>query len=272
MSDIINTNLPSKRGYKGFDKNLKCKNYQYSSDVLNIEIIVPDSGKTGLHFCSTLSGCFDTYSNNGENVFAEVESFGTVHTNDCKLFATNCIKIVKILTKDEISEIVNNENKAYVLANRESVFNIELVTKLQQTYPNLIIGGSIGLFLQGIVLDRIETDLDIILPYWDNIFNSEFLATINKSEKNTLNIDNGTHIMSGADFDEQGTICHNNRWIKYDLVVSPKTKFKVVTYNDFKFKVIDWKDTLEYKLKYAKSGNEKHNNDLIKMLNLNKNK
>jgi hypothetical protein len=268
----INTNLPLKYGYKGFDKNLKCKSFQYYRDDINIETVVPKSGARGLHFHSTLSGCFDFYSNNGENIFAEVESFDKIETNDGKTFATNCIKIVKILTKDEICKIVENETKLTMLAKCESIFNIELVTKLQQTYPNLIIGGSIGLFLQGIVLERDVTDLDIILPYWDNIFNSEFLQIIDKSETNTLNVDTGTHIMSGADFDEQGTVLYNNLWIKYDLCVSPKTKFKVVTYNGFKYKVADWKDTLAYKLKYAKNGNEKHNNDLIKMLNLNKNK
>jgi hypothetical protein len=120
---------------------------------------------------------------------------------------------------------------------------------LQAKYPQLIVGGSVALFLHGIRLkrwDNVKSDLDIITPYYTLIEGS--VSETNKP--------------SGCDFDYS----INLNGTKIDCLIEPKAKYEIVKFNDVNYKVVPLLTIIEAKLRYALKGNQKHIDDLNKML------
>ena len=120
-------------GYKGFNRDLKCRGFQYEigkTYKINEEPILC---RRGFHFCEQLSDVatyypftkYDVYYdpyygsritgfNKSPNRYCVVEAIGDICENkelgsDTK-HATNKIRIVRELNQKEISEILHKEN------------------------------------------------------------------------------------------------------------------------------------------------------------------
>lgn len=91
-------------GYKAFDQNFTCKDFQYEVGKTyklkgKIEIC-----KNGFHFCKNLIDCFGYYPTNSR--IAEVIALGEVITEDDKS-CTDKIHILRELSREEILQKVN---------------------------------------------------------------------------------------------------------------------------------------------------------------------
>ena len=84
------------KGYKGFDKDLKCRDYQYETGKEYEQPGQPRCCDNGFHFCENPFDVFSYYSLDGQNRFCEVEAIGEIHkqldSDDTKV-ATSKIKI-----------------------------------------------------------------------------------------------------------------------------------------------------------------------------------
>jgi Pentapeptide repeats (8 copies) len=95
------------RGYKAFDKDLKCRGYQYEIGKTydhngNIKIC-----ESGFHFCLNPADVFDYYSFAPETRVCEVEAGGNSVT-ECNKIVTKCITIIREIGKDELLRLVNS--------------------------------------------------------------------------------------------------------------------------------------------------------------------
>ena len=84
------------KGYKGFDKDLKCRGFQYEVGKTFEEDVVPKVCEKGLHFCEYPLDVLAYYPPVDGNRFCEVEALGDIakndHCDDTKV-ATNKLKI-----------------------------------------------------------------------------------------------------------------------------------------------------------------------------------
>ena len=112
--------MENKIAYKGFNVNssnqLYCRDYMF--EVGKEHSL---SGKlrmcgNGFHFCWELNNIHEFY-NLGNSVICEVEILGDIlNDSDMKKSCTNKLKILRILTKDDVLKISNNgvDNTGYV--------------------------------------------------------------------------------------------------------------------------------------------------------------
>ena len=80
------------KGFKGFDKNMQCRGFQYEENKEFKEDVEPTLCNKGLHFCESPLDVWGYYPPNEENIFAEVEAKGKVKTEGDKS-VTNHLKI-----------------------------------------------------------------------------------------------------------------------------------------------------------------------------------
>jgi hypothetical protein len=129
------------------------------------------------------------------------------------------------------------------------------VRKLQEVNPNLIIGGSISLYLQGVRLERFKNgdiDYDITLPYYQLL-----------EVKDGISIKKGEDRPSGSDYGE--TILIDN--VKADLRVDPSQKYQIIDYKGFKYKIVPLETIIKAKAEYALTKwGLKHKNDILEMI------
>ena len=111
-------------GYKGFDKNFKCRGFQYEVGQTykfdgELEIC-----KCGFHFCDTPLAVFEFYSP-ADSRFALVEAVGNVVKGDENKhkFCTDELKIIKELTLDELIAAVPTKNAATNTGNCSAATN-----------------------------------------------------------------------------------------------------------------------------------------------------
>ena len=101
------------RGYKGFEYDLTCSGYQYRIGEVFAYPHFPVAGLQGFHFCKNLKDVFRYYPPypSAKNVYCEIEAIGRVSQSsfDPEKFCTDCIRIVRILTPDEVVEQVKQE-------------------------------------------------------------------------------------------------------------------------------------------------------------------
>ena len=100
------------KGFKGFDKNLCCRGYQYEVGKTyemdeNIELC-----ERGFHFCKSLFNVHNYYNfNNEDNRYCEIEALGKViDTGDKEKSVTNIIKIVREIPKEEFIQMSNTDS------------------------------------------------------------------------------------------------------------------------------------------------------------------
>ena len=96
------------KGYKAFDKDLKCRGFQYavgSTAEVSGEIALCGNG---LHFCQELKNVFNYYEKSYENTrVCEVEAIGEIKTDEDKS-VTNKLRIVRELSKEEIKNLTGD--------------------------------------------------------------------------------------------------------------------------------------------------------------------
>ena len=95
------------KGYKSFDIGLKCRGFQYE-----IGQTYKHNGKiqlcvSGFHFGKKATDCL-YYRSAFESEFAEIEATGKVIEDEDKC-VTNEIRIVRLISHSEFSELVNSE-------------------------------------------------------------------------------------------------------------------------------------------------------------------
>ena len=93
------------KGYKGFDKGLTCRGFQYKVGETykhDGEIILC---KVGFHFCKNIADVAYYYTHK-DSEFAEIEAIGKVVEGDNKC-VTNKIKIIRIINQSEFYELAN---------------------------------------------------------------------------------------------------------------------------------------------------------------------
>ena len=92
------------RGYKAFNKGLKCRDFQYEfgKDFYYEGII--ELCRSGFHFCKSLGEVYNYYSFSSDIVVCEIESEGDVIDEDgSKKSVTNHLRIVRMLNPEEAS-------------------------------------------------------------------------------------------------------------------------------------------------------------------------
>ena len=104
------------KGYKGFDKNLKCRGYQFERGKTFEEKEKPMCCNNGFHFCEYPLDVFSYYAPS-DSRFCEVEALGDIDKEEKNTkIATNKIKIgaelnFESLTKAAINFIYERVNK-----------------------------------------------------------------------------------------------------------------------------------------------------------------
>lgn len=256
--------MNSKFAFKGFDKDLKCRGFQYvEGETYTMDENQISLCNRGFHFCYRIKDVFQFYRNDGKNQFAIIEPLGKVLKSSDKS-VTNQIKIVKVLSPSELDKILINEDLEYY---ENEVFVLDVVQELQKKF-NLSVGGSVALFIQGLVLNRESNsvDLDIILPYYQRLD----MNNTNDDSSCIEEIEEFDGKASGNDFSQTyGLTTKDGRFIKMDVRVRPEQKYEVATYNGFEYRVCDIFTILEAKMRYAMGGDKKHREDLYKLLNYN---
>lgn len=135
---------------------------------------------------------------------------------------------------------------------------LRLAKDLQLVHPELIIGGSLGLFLQGVVLQRVKdgniSDIDFISPHYVCFENTDDLRVAD-TEEDDKGYDN--------DFEIKTTI---NGYV-VEVAIDPKSPYTFAEYEGVKYKVNTLENIWAAKIKYK---NKKHRADLRDALGLNK--
>ena len=95
------------KGYKVFNKDWTCKDFQYEvGETYEMDLPISICSR-GFHFCEKLINCFNYYQFHSGNKVAEVEAIGEIETDGSGKSVTNKIKIVKELTWHDVLELVN---------------------------------------------------------------------------------------------------------------------------------------------------------------------
>lgn len=226
-------------GVKGFDKDLKCRDTQFTiGETFEIQE-TPRLCKRGFHFSRNLKQAMEFYPHKNGNRYCEVLALGDIENGDDKL-VTNKIKILRELTQDDICATLEG-------------INLTMVRKAVQNGG--IICGSFALKLQGFDLGRPIKDLDFIFP--DNnavnvVFKDLDIAVM------------GSWIVENKNVKNRRAFFDKDYKLTYDVFIKEDESFREVTYFGEKIRVADplriWKE----KLNYAFMGNTKHAKDFQK--------
>lgn len=126
------------------------------------------------------------------------------------------------------------------------------VQQLQIKYPEIIISGSVALFLHGCRSSRWDSktykpDFDLILPRYMVLEGPGIVKVADHPYP------------SGNDFDE----VYSFEEVKLDVRIDPYQRWEWIKYDGFDYKVSDPLDIIAAKIKYVKqSGGGKHRMDL----------
>jgi len=242
-----------KTAYKGFDKDLKCRNEQFQVGVIyskNNGTLNPKTcSSDGYHYCDKLADVFKHYPADSNNRFCEIEILGP-YTDDTHKSITTAFRIIRELSKEEVLRI-----------KEDSYFQLDLLQTIQKQYPMFIIAGSTALYLHGVRLKRWKgirsSDFDFISPYY---------VAPESNEELDLNLDFTNDKASNNDFDYTFSV----NGTKVDFKVDPKHRYEVITYKGVKYKISPLLTILEAKMRYAMAGDSKHKHDIEEMVLHNK--
>ena len=96
------------RGYKVFNPDWTCKNFKFEVGKTYEMDETPKCCSRGFHFCTELNDCFNYYSFDENNKFAEIEALGEIDSDaDGRKSCTNKIKIVREISWEEVMRMVN---------------------------------------------------------------------------------------------------------------------------------------------------------------------
>ncbi len=238
-----------KIGYKGFDKDLRCRGYQFEIGKVHElpykETITPCTGD-GFHYCNSLTDVYSYYQANGHNRFCKIEIIGNFKDEGNKS-SSNSIRIIEELTQGIYEEKV------------ESKMKLPVLRSIQKDYPMFHVGGSVALFLHGIRLKRWNSsgvsDIDLISPYF-------VLVEGDGDEIEVKQLDGKG---SANDFDETFLYCFDGESTKVDYRIDPKQRYEIIEHKGFKYKVSPLEIIMAAKFKYALNGQSKHKNDVYEI-------
>lgn len=234
-----------KYGYKGFDKDLKCRDHQFTigevatkpeKDVISL------CSADGFRYCNNLTDVFSHYPKNSTNRFCKIEILGNFKDDDGKSITTS-LKVVEEITPEALDDLTYMDN-----------INLDTIRKIQRFNPLVHVGGSAGLFLHGVRLKRLRkkgsSDIDIVAPFYIQL----------QGEKDD-EIEHYDGKSSGNDFDETIIYCGT----KVDMRVDPKQRYEVIEYDGFSYKVSLLEVIMAAKFKYALNGQKKHKEDVYEI-------
>ena len=115
-----------------------------------------------------------------------------------------------------------------------------VLLEFQQRYPNIYIGGSVALILQGIIPYRVPKDIDIISPNRIHIYD-------------IFNVDK-PHSKIAKRYRHQGFL--------FDLFINPNAQYIEYIYNGCILKLSPADEVYQWKLREQNVHREKHVNDL----------
>lgn len=99
------------KGYKVFNPDWTCRNFQYEVGKTYKMGASPNVCKKGFHFCEKAVDCFKYYDFDSHNHVAEVEAIGEISkSDDDSKCCTNKIKIIRELLWHEVLDLVNTGN------------------------------------------------------------------------------------------------------------------------------------------------------------------
>ena len=87
-------------GFKAFDKNLKCRCFQYEIGHTYEFDGKPIVCKQGFHFCKSIAETYNYYPMSEDVRICRVEAIGEISTDDELKYCTNKIKICEEVTED----------------------------------------------------------------------------------------------------------------------------------------------------------------------------
>lgn len=222
---------------KGFDKDLKCRCFQYKAG----EVFKHD-GKirlcsSGLHYCNTFDDVLRFYPNRNGNRYFIVEILGEYEEGIDKC-ATNKLRLVEEFMPSALNKF------------HKQMYGIKELKKLNDL--GYVIGGSLALLIHGYKIDRSIKDIDLIT---DITKDEDLIAKIEKDFKGKKR----TNIFSGRDSFMGLTGIYGE---KYDILCLNEIPSVKRVYNGIEFKIMDEVAIWQYKLNYALNGNIKHMDDI----------
>ena len=130
-----------------------------------------------------------------------------------------------------------------------------VLREFQNKYPKSHVGGSIGLMLHSVDLERNldDSDLDITI---DKLYDIKELSLQSQYVDKHPSSD-----------DVDYTINKTINYTRTKIRVNPEPGYDVITYEGYKYHVSKLENILFWKRKYAQKGIYKHQNDLKLMLN-----
>lgn len=256
-----------KIGYKGTKLDMLCRGVQfelgktYFIDDQNVVKELPEGynlikskvklcSEEAIHYCDTLEGVFKHYPNNEFNRFFKIEIIGDFE-NDYDKSGARCIKFLEEVSREELQNIIKEKEERKL----DAKMRLPEVRELQTLNPNLMIGGSISLYLQGVRLKRFNSggvDYDFTMPFFQHLQVPEGMS-----------IEEGEEKSSGSDYGENFFINE----VKADLRIDPHQKYELVEYKGFTYKVVPLITIIKAKAEYALTKwGEKHKEDIKEMI------
>lgn len=101
------------KGYKAFDKDLKCRDFQYEigqTYEMDGEI---ECCERGFHFCLNIADCYRYYNMPENTRICKVEAIGEIKTDDDIKYCTNKIKILSEVKNPRLKTNVNTTSSGY---------------------------------------------------------------------------------------------------------------------------------------------------------------
>ena len=89
-------------GYKAFDKDLTCRDFQYEIGGTYKLDCEPIPCEQGFHFCKSILDVYCYYPMDNDTRICKVEAIGDIKTDDDTKYCTNEIKILEEITEDSI--------------------------------------------------------------------------------------------------------------------------------------------------------------------------
>lgn len=130
---------------------------------------------------------------------------------------------------------------------------LKIIKQLQDKYPTSHVGGSIGLFLHGVDLQRDLSKSDIDMTVSEKI---DFTQPID--------IENLEESSRPEDFDYQFRFYPNagSVYVKIDINIRPSKKFVLIVFDGIEYRVSRIEDIIAWKHFYSMKGKGKHTDDL----------
>ena len=101
------------KGYKAFNKDLTCKDFQYEigqTYEMDGEITCCERG---FHFCKNLTDCYKYYDMSNDTRICEVEALGEIKTDNYIKYCTNKIKILSEVENPRIKSNTYTSSSGY---------------------------------------------------------------------------------------------------------------------------------------------------------------